>query len=520
VANGILVNNLIAAGLVRPPAWQSAAMRGFGMGGLGKGPAGPSQEAVSASQRTYETTYQAIVSLINQIQGAAREVDQASGGLDEPAVRSLVDDAMLISQDAQDRLSEARSIYELEQGWVESAVAEQAHGGWAFGREFVLTAAGASAQGNRSGVPLMAWNKDQILGAAAKALTSIQRGLATNLGQLRGLREAVLTKVKLTKQAAAQQATIDLRQQQEQAKVDQLAAIRQKIEEDKLRREEEAATRAQLFAEQQAQRAQELEERRQQAAIDSENRRIAMQEQLEQSRIRAEEQRLNAQLQAEAQSAALEQARLQQEVQTSQAASQFQLQLEQQRQAALVQAELSKLMPPPPPLYGAGALAVPGYGMPQGAIPQPMIPPGWDAYSAAAQAGATAAFPQVWSPIGPQELPTMAMPAPQGGWSPGGEMFGMGAMAPGTFSPASAGRIQPTGLESVANFLSTLAAPAANVIDAVRGTPRAPAMSSSSSGPDLGNLLLAGVAIAGAIYVGKKVLGGKKTSRSRSRRRR
>lgn len=493
MANGVPVNQLIGAGLVRAPQFPGSFIGSYGgrlaglNGGLGKVTVmGAPQGEIAANQRAYETAYQGLVTLVQQIQAANQEVRAAAGNLDDPSIASIVDDAALIAADAQDRLAEARTIYELEEGWVKAAVAANVHGDWGYGRDVVIGGR-VDAPGNRSGRALDPWNRNQILSAAARAMGEIQRGLAQSLGQLRQAREQVLTKAKAVRLASERAAVEEARQAAAQAQQDKLAAIRQQIEEDKVRREQEAYERQARLEEERAIREQQLAQQRAEAEIAAEERRRQLQESLEQSRINAEQQRLNAQLQQEQRAAELEQSRINAELQRQQQQAAFDLQIAQQTALAKAQAEMAAMMPPPPPLYGAGALSVPGYGMPQGAIPAPMVPPPFPGYQEAAYAGASAAFPQSFSPIGPQALPNVNMPAPVG-WSPqSGELFGMGA-TPGV-------------LDQVGSFFNQIAPGVTSVIGAATGrtppmTQAAPAPRASGvSGSDL--LLLGGAAAAG-----------------------
>jgi hypothetical protein len=177
------------------------------------------------------------------------------------------------------------------------------------------------------------------------------------------------------------------------------------------------------------------------------------------------------------------------------------------------QAEMAKL-------YGSqGALAQPGYGVPQGVMPQAWGAPEWPDYQLAASQGMNYAQP----PVSNQSAAMQIMQAPQPSqWEPSGEMFGMrgfkglGATSAGPVGAAST----PGFFGGAASFITSIADPVANVVSAATGRPRVAAQPAyDDSGPGLGTILTWGAIGVGAWYVGKKLLGGKGSKKSSRKRR-
>lgn len=490
------VNRLVAAGLVAPPPFRQGVL---GLGALAgsKGAFASAQSSgqaeVATSVRAYETAYTQIRALVAQLQQAANEARAAAAGVQDPEVQALVDDAQLLATDASDRASEVDKIYALDESWVQD-LGSGIHGGWAFGRDIVVNGAKGP-----NGQPLLPWNRNQILKAAAGALQKIQADLARQIGQIRGARAAIQTK------AQNFQRSEQLRVAAEQRAAAEEARVQQAQEAARIREETRQA------------QADAAEERRRAAAEALEERKIAMQTQLEEARIAAEQRRLEAELQKESQRAQLEQQALQSELQAQQQrlaqqqaaeaaqqaaqlqAQQYQQQLEAQRAAALMQAEMAKLQPPSPPMYGSGALSVPGYGVPQGVMPQPMVPPSFPGYQQAADWGAYVTPPSYSGP----GAPAAVAPPQAASWDPSGELFGLRGLGASV-------------LDSVGSFAKAVGPSVADVVAAARGGRPAPAPVQQDSGGGVETLVGVGVAVGVGYFLWKKL--GKGGKRSRRRR--
>lgn len=368
------LSDLRAAGIAPPVPWRRVphAISGMhGLGSLGRGmvvmQADPAE--ISAATQSYESLYSQIKSMAQQISTLVDAVQAAATGIPEPSVIGPADDASLIAQNAAQKLGTADKIYALDASWVQTAVDQQIHGGWAFGRDVVLGQS-LGGSGNRSGRPLDPMNRLAILKAAVQELQAIQGSMAKDLGTLRGVRDVQAKALAAYKVAVAQQAAADAAVSQSSQFTQQLTTQAQNVEQQKAQAAQQLATQQAAF---------ELDLQRQRQA-------------LELSRLKAEQDlqaaQANAQAQQLAQQAAQEQARAQQELALAQAKAQQELQFSAAQQNMQLQQAYAAQVPvqyqPAAAPYSPSMLPM------TGAFPQAMQPTPWGQWNQAAAAAQAA----------------------------------------------------------------------------------------------------------------------------------